>query len=162
MKRRNFFNWVGVGFLATSLPVVLAACQTQDEAAIDAAETTDTTDTTEVSSDTPEPLDTAPRADGFSAIGRVAELDAAGFIASKELSATVIRDPANPETVLGVNSLCPHQGCTVEWDGESEFICPCHDSKFAPDGSVTVGPAETPLPVLEAKIEDDLVLVKAS
>ncbi len=160
MKRRNFFNWVGAGFLATSLPVVLAACQAQDETATDAA--TNASDTADAGADTPEPVDTTPRTDGFSAIGRVAELDSAGFVANKTLSAAVIRDPANPEAVLGVNSLCTHQGCTVEWDGESAFVCPCHSSKFAPDGSVTAGPAETPLPVLEAKIEEDLVLVKAS
>jgi cytochrome b6-f complex iron-sulfur subunit len=160
MKRRNFLNWVGAGFLATSLPVVLAACQTPEEAATDATDTADTT--ADAGADTLEPVDTTPRADGFSAIGRVAELDAAGFVANKTLSAAVIRDPANPDAVLGVNSLCTHQGCTVEWDGEGAFACPCHASKFAPDGSVTAGPAETPLPVLEAKIEEDLVLVKAS
>lgn len=156
MKRRNFLSWVGVGFLATSLPVVIAACQTQDEVA------TDATDPATTNSGTPEAIDTTPRADGFAAIGRVAELDAAGFLANKALSATVIRDPENPDAVLAVNSLCTHEGCEVEWDGESAFVCPCHDSKFAADGSVTAGIAKKPLPVLEAKIEADLVLVKAS
>jgi cytochrome b6-f complex iron-sulfur subunit len=156
MKRRNFLSWVGVGFLATSLPVVIAACQTQDEVA------TDATDPTTAIGETPEPIDTTPRADGFSAIGRVAELDSAGFLANKALSAAVIRDPANPEAVIAVNSLCTHEGCEVEWDGESAFVCPCHDSKFAADGRVTAGIAKKPLPVLEAKIEADLVLVKAS
>ncbi|MFM5891932.1 MAG: cytochrome B6, partial [Dolichospermum sp.] len=26
MKRRDFINWVGLGFLASSLPVAIAAC----------------------------------------------------------------------------------------------------------------------------------------
>lgn len=161
MNRRNFLSWVGVGALATSLPVVIAACQAQDDAATDPTDPTATNPTT-ASGDAPEPIDTAPRADGFSPISRVAELDAAGFLANKALSATVIRDPANPDAVIAVNSLCTHEGCEVEWDGESAFVCPCHDSKFAADGRVTAGIAKTPLPVLEAKIEEDLVFVKAS
>lgn len=29
MKRRDFINWVGLGWLASSLPVALAACSSQ-------------------------------------------------------------------------------------------------------------------------------------
>ncbi|MGD1901108.1 MAG: ubiquinol-cytochrome c reductase iron-sulfur subunit [Geitlerinemataceae cyanobacterium] len=149
MKRRNFLNWVGVGFFATSLPVVLAACQT------------DTGTDTAGGGDAPEPVDTTPREDGFAAIGRVSELDETGSVSSKTLSVAVIRDPANAEALIAVNSLCTHQGCAVEWEaGEGAFACPCHGSAFAPDGSVTSGPAEDPLGMFEAKIEDDLVLVK--
>jgi|GEM_PF-1490719 len=31
MKRRSFLSWVGVGMLATSLPVALAACSSEDQ-----------------------------------------------------------------------------------------------------------------------------------
>ena len=37
MKRRAFMNWVGVSFMATSLPVAIAACSpAEDTAAEDA------------------------------------------------------------------------------------------------------------------------------
>ncbi|MGD1906711.1 MAG: ubiquinol-cytochrome c reductase iron-sulfur subunit [Leptolyngbyaceae cyanobacterium] len=151
MKRRDFMNWIGLGALATSLPVAIAACQ-PDNTATDSAD---------------EPaaeVDATPREDGFGAIGTVAELDEAGSLASKSFQGQqviVIRDPADAAGVIALNSFCTHQGCTVAWESDSAaFACPCHGSKFATDGAVTEGPATDPLGAFEAKIEDDQVLVK--
>ncbi|MBP0000744.1 MAG: Rieske 2Fe-2S domain-containing protein [Cyanobacteria bacterium SID2] len=149
MKRREFMNWVGLGMLASSLPVALAACQP--------SETPSDTET--------EKVDSSPREDGFAAVGTVAELDEAGVISDKSFFAgavAVIRDPADETAAIAVNSMCTHQGCSVVWNGETKlFACPCHGSKFNPDGSVTEGPAGEPLGRFDVKIEEDLVLVKA-
>lgn len=41
---------------------------------------------------------------------------------------------------------CPHLGCYVEWDEqEKNWLCPCHDSRFSPEGKVLKGPAKTDL-----------------
>ena len=46
-------------------------------------------------------------------------------------------------TFLAFDAVCPHAGCTVEYDqGNSIFVCPCHGSQFNDrTGAVEVGPA---------------------
>jgi glycine/D-amino acid oxidase-like deaminating enzyme/nitrite reductase/ring-hydroxylating ferredoxin subunit len=54
------------------------------------------------------------------------------------------RDPAGALTVR--SATCTHMGCLVRWNpSEKTWDCPCHGSRFAPDGEVISGPAESPL-----------------
>jgi len=47
--------------------------------------------------------------------------------------------------VYAISTLCTHLGCIVKSTHEG-FECPCHGSRFTPDGAVTKGPAPTALP----------------
>ncbi|AFY39167.1 Rieske (2Fe-2S) iron-sulfur domain protein [[Leptolyngbya] sp. PCC 7376] len=160
MKRREFLSWVGLGAIATSLPVAIAACSDggETESTAPAAQTEKSPEGEKVE------IDTTPREDGFAAIGTVEQLDEEGSISNKNFNGeqvAVIRDPAASDALIAVNAFCTHQGCTVAWAGES-FDCPCHGSKFSESGEVLSGPASKELGTFTAMIEEELVYVKVA
>lgn len=56
----------------------------------------------------------------------------------------VYRDDAG--ALHAVSATCTHLGCVVGFnDAERAWECPCHGSRFAIDGAVLQGPANTPL-----------------
>ena len=54
------------------------------------------------------------------------------------------RDDDGKVTLL--SPICTHMGCRVDWnEAERTWDCPCHGSRFKPNGDVLSGPAESPL-----------------
>lgn len=52
-----------------------------------------------------------------------------------------------------LSAVCPHLGCEVPWNpAEGKFMCPCHGSQFAPDGSLLQGPALRGMDTLPVKV----------
>jgi cytochrome b6-f complex iron-sulfur subunit len=58
-----------------------------------------------------------------------------------------------------ISLVCPHLGCIVNVTSDG-FACPCHGSRFLPDGSLRSGPASHPLNILyvEVNAEGHLIL----
>jgi cytochrome b6-f complex iron-sulfur subunit len=159
MKRRNFLTWMGVSGLATSLPLAIAACapsETDADSAVGTEENAANSDATEA----PEETAVASNAAAIT-VGTLADLDAQGSLVIEDPDKViVIRDPNNADGVIALTANCNHQNCTVGWDAEnSQFVCPCHQSKFAIDGTLEQGPATQPLQVLAASVDGDTVQV---
>jgi cytochrome b6-f complex iron-sulfur subunit len=156
MQRREFLTWVGVGSMASSLPIVLAAC-------------TDSTAATKPSPKASAKPTASPsiaaRKDGFTVVGTVAALTKNGVI---KVAPTAIPG-AKPmvvvpqgKTVAAIETTCSHRGCTLEWNTtDKALVCPCHGAKFGTNGKGIAGPSGTPIKTYTAKIEGQSVLVKA-
>lgn len=82
----------------------------------------------------------------------------------------VIKASANGHTAMvsqptkgefkAFSAKCTHQGCIVNAQNDQDIVCPCHSSKFSPkDGSVEGGPANSPLPAYQVKVEKGRVLI---
>ena len=74
------------------------------------------------------------------------------------LGAAWVRRTA-PDKIVALSAVCPHLGCAVGWDaGAGNFLCPCHDSRFSPEGGKLTGPSERgldelPLAVVEGRLQ---------
>ena len=86
--------------------------------------------------------------------GWLAKLNASDVESLDPGEATVLREGGTPTGVYrddegrygSVSAVCTHTNCIVEWnDAEKSWDCPCHGSRFEPDGAVIDGPATEPL-----------------
>lgn len=145
MKRRTFFNWAGIGLLASYFPVALAACsQTNDD-----------------SNTTAQTTSNRPSTGEFVSLGTVKELKSTGYLLNEESQVLVVKD--SEDRLWALNPTCTHQGCIVEWESATNtLLCPCHNAKYTANGKVLAKPAPEPLAVYEVKQENGEILVKAS
>jgi glycine/D-amino acid oxidase-like deaminating enzyme/nitrite reductase/ring-hydroxylating ferredoxin subunit len=68
--------------------------------------------------------------------GRIVELDGERVAAYRDESGQL----------YALSPVCTHLKCQVHWNAlETTWDCPCHGSRFAPDGQVVSGPAYQPL-----------------
>lgn len=69
----------------------------------------------------------------------------AAILNAEGKQSAVYRDEHN--NLHAVSPVCTHMACNVEWNaGEKSWDCPCHGSRFSPNGAVLQGPASKPLP----------------
>ena len=62
--------------------------------------------------------------------------------------------------LMAVSMVCPHLGCTVNWDSvEHIFKCPCHSSAFDRFGNVIKSPATKTLNYFKVLVENGKIKV---
>ncbi len=55
---------------------------------------------------------------------------------------------------------CTHANCIVNWNRESEFVCPCHGGRFDAEGRVNLLPPEKPLLRLDIAEREGRVILR--
>lgn len=74
-------------------------------------------------------------------------------------AAWIRRTGPGPDQLDARSAVCPHLGCAVGFDAAAgNYLCPCHDSRFALSGAKLTGPAERgldqlPLAVVDGRIQ---------
>jgi len=139
MNRRNFLNWVGIGWIASSLPIAIAACSPKQA------------------------KQNTSKSQDWKEIGTSSQLNTDGKLLAKQKSIgeVLVVKTSVPGDLVAVNPSCTHSGCTVEWKPDvNQFICPCHGSKFGVAGKVEAAPATKPLTTYAVKVEGDKILIR--
>lgn len=88
----------------------------------------------------------------------VSEIPVEGGVVIPEPPVVVVQ-PTDGD-IKAFSAVCPHQGCLVSSVEANEIFCPCHGSLFsAEDGAVLAGPANTGLPAVAVRVQDDSVFL---
>lgn len=122
MERRKFFTLLGAGAAVVVAGQTLASCSKNVASPYGAPQNVDFT------------LDLTNAA--------YAGLKSKGGSAH---NSGIIIAHTSSDAIVALSDVCTHQGCTVQFNGTNGFVCPCHGSTFALDGTVTGGPAPSAL-----------------
>jgi cytochrome b6-f complex iron-sulfur subunit len=76
-------------------------------------------------------------------------------------SGFLLVDHTSGNNFVAMSAICPHQGCTVSnFDsGSSQFVCPCHGSRFDMNGKVVQGPAASNLQVYQTQFSNNKLTI---
>jgi Rieske Fe-S protein len=105
----------------------------------------------------PAPPEQEPQAAAGEVLGKAKEVPVGGGVVYKDAK-VVVTQPATGE-FKGYSAVCTHQGCLVAAVVDGTINCDCHGSKFNLDGTVSTGPATTPLPARQVTVNEGGELV---
>ncbi len=73
----------------------------------------------------------------------------------------ILVEHKSDDTYKALSGICTHQSCVVSgYDGgSSEFVCPCHGSRFNLNGGVVQGPANSSLRVYTTSVENNTLII---
>ena len=65
------------------------------------------------------------------------------------------------ESFSALTTICTHQTCTITGFDNSNFVCPCHGSRFSTTGRVVSGPANAPLRSFNTSFSNNVLTISS-
>lgn len=63
------------------------------------------------------------------------------------------------QTFTALTSTCTHQTCTITGFDGTDYVCPCHGSRFTTSGRVVNGPAPAPLRTFNTAFANNVLTI---
>ena len=63
------------------------------------------------------------------------------------------------ETFAALTSTCTHETCTITGFDNTNYVCPCHGSRFTTAGRVVNGPANAPLRTFATQFSNNVLTI---
>lgn len=144
ISRRHFMVACGIGCGA----VAAAAVPALQLVAATRKRTTVTTPTTPLDIGS---IDAFASAAGPRRVEVIAPLVRDGWVAQSQVVLGAAWITRSGDRFAALSAVCPHLGCAIGWDAKrGQFLCPCHESYFEPNGERLNGPSPRgmdPLPI---------------
>jgi cytochrome b6-f complex iron-sulfur subunit len=64
-----------------------------------------------------------------------------GAVLVDSIAGVFLVSRASASAFTAVDAVCTHEGCTVNGQDGSTYVCPCHGSRYNRNGQVVAGPA---------------------
>jgi nitrite reductase/ring-hydroxylating ferredoxin subunit len=164
--RRTVLRCAAMAALVGASAPILAACGGSDDAGSSStpsasgsssAPTASTPSSSAPSSSAPS--SSAP-AGGGTVLGPVSDVPVGGGKVFTDAKVVVTQPTAGQ--YKGFSAVCTHQGNIVGSVQDGQIVCPFHNSHFKiTDGSVTSGPAQSPLPAVNVAVQGTNIVQSA-
>jgi cytochrome b6-f complex iron-sulfur subunit len=87
----------------------------------------------------------------------LAAVGGAGLVRSSSGLFLVAR--TGDQTFTALTSTCTHQTCTITGFDGTDYVCPCHGSRFTTSGRVVNGPAPAPLRTFNTAFANNVLTI---
>ncbi|HZX08779.1 Rieske (2Fe-2S) protein [Kribbella sp.] len=154
--RRTVLRCAAMVALAGAGAPLLAACGGGDNSGSTGGSSTGTAPSATGSA----PSASASSGGGGTVLGPVSDVPVGGGKIFTDAKVVVTQPTAG--TYKGFSAICTHQGNPVGSVEGGQIVCPFHNSHFSiKDGSVVSGPAPSPLPAVNVKVQGGNIVESA-
>ena len=82
-----------------------------------------------------------------------------GAVLVDSIAGLFLLSRASASAFTAVDAICTHEGCTVNGQDGSTYVCPCHGSRYNRNGQVIAGPAKANLRQYATTFTDGVVTI---